>query len=275
MSTVAENVSSFTDQSKQIFQEGQSRAAALAGNSVQVWPGGAVFSTIQAAINSITNAGPQVQYQVSIGPGTYNEYVTMKDYVFLIGAGSDVTTITAGGQMQFATGVVNSASNCGISEVSIIATGGGWGTCPVGIKLMGSGKFHISGVAITASDSNNPGNNVRGISNNTGSYMGFVIIGSSTINVSGTTSTTPVAIECFGTTPGPNTLSLDIEFCTIACTTGTGYGVSLAVAANATLLDSTIAAPTYALYNSDQMSPITANQCKITGPVSQGVVINP
>lgn len=272
MLTATENLSPFIDQSKLLSKEGNQRASALPANTVQVWPGGAQFTTIQAAINSITNASPQLQYQVSIGPGTYNENVTMKDNIFLMGAGEDTTTITAPGQMNFGGGVVNSASNCGISDLSITATGGSWGTCPVGIKIMGSGKFHISNVTITCSDSNNPGNNIRGITNNTGSYVGYVIIGDSDINVSGSSGDSVcVGIEGFGTA-SDNNLSFFIDLCTIAATTG--YGVSLAVAANATIDDSTISGPTYALNNSDGMSPITANQCKINGPVSSGVVVN-
>lgn len=272
MSTVTENHTAFTEQSNALMKEAGARATEQAANSVTVWPGGQSFTTIQAAINSITKAGPQVQYQVAIGPGTYNENVVMKDYVYLVGAGQDATLITAPGQQQFANGVVNSASNCGISELSIQPTGGEWGVCPIGIKIVGNGKFHISGVNIKSSDSNVPGANVRGISNNTGSYTGFVLIGNSTITVAGVNDSTCVAIECFGTPGDPNTLTLDIELSTITSTTG--WGVSLAVAATATLLDSTISAPVYALNNSDGMSPITANQCKINGPVSPGVVVN-
>lgn len=272
MSTLTENLTPFIQQSKLLFQEGNEKATALPANTVQVWPGGAQFTTIQAAINSITNASPQVQYQVSIGPGTYNENVTMKDYVFLMGAGETATIITAPGQPNFGAGVVNSASNCGISDLSIVATGGAWGTCPVGIKITGSGKFHVSDVTITSTDSNISGNNVRGISNNTGSYVGYLILGDSTINVSGTDQSVCVGVEGFGTPGNASSLTMYIDICTISSTTG--YGVVTAVAASATLDSSAISGPVYALENSDSMSPITANQCKITGPVSSGVIVN-
>jgi hypothetical protein len=272
MTTLTENLKPFIQQSKLLFKEGSEKAAALPANTVQVWPGGAQFTTIQAAINSITNASPQLQYQVSIGPGTYNENVTMKDYVFLMGAGETATTITAPGQPNFSNGVVNSASGCGISDLSIIATGGDWGTCPVGIKITGNGKFHVSDVTITCSDSNIPGNNVRGITNNTGSYLGFLILGDTDITVSGGSETVCVGVEGFGTPGDSNSLTMYIDICNITSTTG--YGVSLAVASSATIDTSSISGPIYALNNSDGMSPITANQCKITGPVSTGVIIN-
>jgi hypothetical protein len=270
--TLTENLTPFIQQSKLLFQEGSEKASALPANTVQVWPGGAQFSTIQAAINSITNASPQVQYQVSIGPGTYSENVTMKDYVYLMGAGETATTITAPGQPNFGAGVVNSASNCGISDLAIVATGGEWGTCPVGIKIVSSGKFHVSDVTITSSDSNIPGNNVRGISNNTGSYEGYLILGDTTINVSGVNDSVSVGVEGFGTPGSATSLTMYIDICTISSTTG--YGVSLAVAASATLDNSSISGPVYALNNSDGMSPITANQCTIVGPVSAGVIVN-
>jgi hypothetical protein len=272
MSTLTENITPFIQQSKLLFKEGNEKASALPANTVQVWPGGAQFSTIQAAINSITNASPQMQYQVSVGPGTYSENVTMKDYVYLMGAGETATIITATGQPNFATGVVNSASNCGISDLAIVATGGDWGCCPIGIKLMGSGKFHVSDVSITAGDSNIPGNNVRGISNNTGSYTGYLILGDSTINVSGDTDTVCIGVEGFGTPGGSTSLTMYIDICTITSTTG--YGVTLAVAASATIDNSSISGPMYALDNTDGMSPITANQCTINGPVSAGVIVN-
>ncbi|MBL7733497.1 MAG: hypothetical protein JNM88_20175, partial [Chitinophagaceae bacterium] len=98
-------------------------AAALPANTVQVWPGGTSFTTIQAAINSITGASQQEQYQVAVGPGTYNENVVMKDYVYVIGSGQDVTIITAPPQSSPFNGVVNSASGGGISELTINAPG--------------------------------------------------------------------------------------------------------------------------------------------------------
>ncbi|HEY0678729.1 MAG TPA: hypothetical protein VGD17_10610 [Chitinophagaceae bacterium] len=261
---------SFTRLSDSLFAEAAERAAALPANTVQVWPGGQTYPSIQQAINSITDAGPQLQYQVSVGAGTFNESVVMKDYVYITGAGQDITIITAPAQMNIGVGVVNSASNCGISEVTINAPGGSWGSTPIGIKIMSSGNFHISGVTINSSDSNIPGNNVRGISNNTGSYSGNVILGQSTINATGTNETTAVGIELFGMSG----FNIFVNLSTIQVNCPSSFGVSLAAGANATLDSSKIIATTWALYNSDGSSPITANQCSISGPVSSGVVVN-
>ncbi len=273
MPTLTEKDTPFVKQSKTILAEATTRATALPANTVQVWPGGATFTTIQAAINSITGASAQEQYQVAVGPGTYNETVTMKDYIYIVGAGQDVTIITAPGQQNFASGTVNSASGAGISELTINATGGGWGTCPVGIKICGSGNFHISGVNINSSDGGQGGNNVRGISNNTGSYTGSIIIGSSMIQATGADGTTALGIEGFGnSSAGAYNLFIELTGINVQCQSG--FGVSLAVAASATLEDSKISANVWALYNSDGASPITANQCTINGPVSPGVTVN-
>lgn len=271
---IAGNTQIFARQSKNILLKASKLASSLAPNTVQIWPGGSKFTSIQAAIDSITDAGPKVEYQVAVGPGTYNENVTMKDYIYVAGAGISDTIITAGGQLNFASGVVNSAANAGIAELTIIAFGGSWGACPTGIKICGAGRFHISGVAINSSDSNQGGNNVRGITNNTGSYTGSVIIGSSNIQVSGVSDSTAVGIDGFGS-PGGGAVTFFVELTSIVSKSlGQSFGVSLAVGASAILDDSKITASLWALYNSDGMSPIVANQCKIDGPVSAGVTVN-
>jgi pectin methylesterase-like acyl-CoA thioesterase len=264
-------VQAFTSQSDQIFSQAKLRAAALPANTVQVWPGGTTFTTIQAAIDSITGAGPQVQYQVAVGPGTYNENVVMKDYVYVIGTEQDQTFITAPAQQQFGAGVVNSASNCGISDLTINASGGGWGACPVGIKITGSGPFHAKGVTINTTDGGTGGNNIRGITNNTGSYAGNVIVGDCIINATGVSESTAVGIELFGMSG----LTMFINVSTISVTGASqNFGVSTAVNATVTIDASKIIAATWALYDSDGTAQITANQCTISGPVSSGVVVN-
>ena len=194
----------------------------------------------------------------------------MKDYVYVVGAGQDVTIITAPPQMNFTAGVVNSCSGGGISELTINAPGGGWGTCPIGIKIVGSGSFHVSGVTIN-SGTGGVGDNVRGLSNNTGSYAGNLIIGSSIINLTANSQSTCVGIELFG--GGGMTMLINLTTIQVAAN-AQNFGVSTAIGANVTLEDSKIIADTWALYNSDNSSPITANQCTIQGPVSSGVVVN-
>lgn len=274
LTAAAAALQSFVTSSSAMFTETLARAQALPANTVQVWPGGATFTTIQAAINSITDAGPQLQYQVAVGTGTYNEQVTMKDYIFITGAGQDQTTIVAqNGAGQAFNGVVNSASNAGISEVTLNAQSGGWGTWAVGVKISGSGNFHISGVTINAADSSAYGNNVRCITNNTGSYAGNVIVGQSILNGNGGSSSTVSCVELFGLS---GSFSMFINITTIqAQSQGQTFGVTTAVNATVTLDNSKVIAQTMALDNSDGSGLITANQCTISGPVSSGVIVNP
>lgn len=269
MSTLPAEIHSFITASATIVAHGKQTAMALPANTVQVWPGGATFTSIQAAINSITNASPQEQYQVSVGSGTFNENIVMKDYVYVIGSGQDVTIITAPSQSSPFNGVVNSASGGGISELTINAPGAGWGNWPVAIKVCGPGKFHVSGVTMNVGAGSN-GDNVRGITNNTGSYTGSLILGQCIINATGDAQSVPVGIELFG-----NGMVLFVDLTSIQAANGLqNFGVSTATGANVTLDDSKIIAATWALYNSDNASPITANQCTISGPVSGGVVVN-
>ena len=273
MSTSAADLQSFIDQSDNIFAQAKIEAMALAPNTVQVWPGGAVFNTIQAAIESITGAGPQEQYQVAVGSGTFNENIVMKDYVYVIGAGQDITIITAPAQQDPRNGVVNSASGCGMSELTINAPGAAWGAWPIGINICGSGKFHISGVTINCG-MGGTGDNVRAITNNIGSHGGSVILGSSILHVTGDNQSGCSGIELFGTSAIlPFTLFINL---TAIVVTGGGqnYGVTTAIYATVTLNDSKIIANSYSLYNSDGTGLITANQCTIDGPVSGGVVVN-
>ncbi len=269
MSMTTSELQSFAERSASLVATTQKLSAALAPNTAQVWPGGAIFSTIQAAIDSITGASPQEQYQVAVGSGTFNESITLKDYVYVIGAGQGVTIITATPQGNTINGVVNSASGGGISEVTINAPGSSWGSWPVGIKICGTGKFHISGVNINCG-AGGTGDNIRGITNNTGSDTGNIVVGQCNIILSGDGQSTCVGMELFGAG-----MVVLVNLTTLqASGGGQNFGVSTATGANVTLEDSKIIAATYALYNSDGTGPITANQCSIEGPVSSGVVVN-
>jgi pectin methylesterase-like acyl-CoA thioesterase len=274
MSVLSAELQSFITQSASLVAKTKAIAVTLAPNTAQVWPGGATFNTIQAAIDSITGASQQEIYQVAVGSGTFNENVVMADYIYVIGAGQEVTIITASAQQNFAAGVVNSASGGGISELTINAPGSSWGGCPMGIKICGSGNFHVSGITINSGTGSN-GDNVRGISNNTGSYTGNIIIGQSIFTLTGDDQSTCVGIDLFGNAFGSNALTVFINLTSVEATGGQqNFGVSTSVGATVTLDDSKIIANTWALYNSDGGSPITANQCIISGPVSSGVVVN-
>jgi len=90
-------------------------------NKVIVQPGGKTFTTIQAAINSITDASEKLWYSVLCSPGTYNECITLKPWVFVIGMdeSTDSTIITATADQGY---TVKAASNSGVTACTIIST---------------------------------------------------------------------------------------------------------------------------------------------------------
>ncbi len=64
-------------------------------NVVIVAKSGGDYTSVQAAIDSITDAAVDNPYLVWVAPGEYEEQVTMKPYVHLQGAGQDATVITS------------------------------------------------------------------------------------------------------------------------------------------------------------------------------------
>jgi hypothetical protein len=64
-------------------------------NVVVVAKSGGDDTSVQAAIDSITDAAADNPYLVWVAPGVYQEQVTMKPYVHLQGAGQEATVITS------------------------------------------------------------------------------------------------------------------------------------------------------------------------------------
>jgi hypothetical protein len=79
---------------------------------------GAPFTTIQAAIDSVTDA-PGNRYLVWVGPGVYNERVTMKAGVDIQGSGALTTRITFGGSQSPDTGTVVGATDAELRYLSV------------------------------------------------------------------------------------------------------------------------------------------------------------
>jgi hypothetical protein len=93
-------------------------------NLVTVAKSGGDFTTIQAAVDSITTAGVGTPWLVYIAPGTYTERVVLKDYVSLRGAGPGITVISApnGGSGP---ATVSGANGSTVSYLTIEANGFG------------------------------------------------------------------------------------------------------------------------------------------------------
>lgn len=83
---------------------------------VTVGATGSQFTSIQAAINSITDAGSTKPYCILVGPGDYNEQITMKDYVHLFGYGQNEEGATVV-RINHTGWVIKTASACSITNI--------------------------------------------------------------------------------------------------------------------------------------------------------------
>ncbi len=107
-------------------------------NLIIVAKSGGDFTTIQAAINSITDASATNRYVVYVAPGVYTGVVTMKSYVDVRGASQESVVISYQGFSYETNGVVIGASNAELSNLTVQMNGTGtWGTClavPAGVE---------------------------------------------------------------------------------------------------------------------------------------------
>ena len=93
-------------------------------NVVIVAKSGGDFTTITAALASITDASASNPYLIYVAPGTYTEQVTMKQYVDIEGAGELTTKITYTGSAS-ATGTVVGANDAELRFLTVENTGDG------------------------------------------------------------------------------------------------------------------------------------------------------
>lgn len=68
-------------------------ASGKLANIIYVAKSGGDFTTITAALDSITDAAANSPYLIRVAPGVYEEQVTMKEYVSIEGAGEGITII--------------------------------------------------------------------------------------------------------------------------------------------------------------------------------------
>ena len=90
-------------------------------NCLTVAKSGGQYSTITAALNAITDAGVDNQYIILIYPGKYNESVTLKNYIHLIGLSKEVCTILSGGSYVL---TPTSLATCIVANLTIYGEGG-------------------------------------------------------------------------------------------------------------------------------------------------------
>jgi hypothetical protein len=239
---------------------------ALAANSVQVQPGGKTFGTITDALNSITDAKLQKQYVVYIGPGTYNEVVTCKPYVYLQGAGSDQTTITANaGPQQWDKGTVRGCSNSAVQNVSIVSTGQTWGDWATAVNCDGAQNFDVENCALTASGPAGTNLNCVAIDYSSAGGGSQVNVAYCQINANG--GGQPIGLISFARGFVEITDSK-----IIAQNANTTWGAASNGGSTVNLYDCYVEG-TMALAIPDYTSQMQARDCQLVGGVAPGVVI--
>lgn len=85
---------------------------------VTVAKSGGDYTTITAALASITDAATGKRYLIKVMPGTYTEAITMKEYVDIDGSGVNDAIITMAD-----TTIVAGASNTRLSNLKLLETG--------------------------------------------------------------------------------------------------------------------------------------------------------
>jgi hypothetical protein len=252
------------------------RAANLsvAANSVVVDRTGKSYPTIIAALASITDASQQKQYVILIGSGLYSEVLTCKPWVFLSGAGRDQTLISAMTEPNAnVPATVTAASHSAVQDCTVRATTQGFGVAVAAIYCQGAFDFDVENCALLAIATNQM--NVTGIALDSGDDPSGLHVNIAYTTVTATGGGKPTAIRADNGAFAHGMQS------TFVAEKGSGPGVGGFAANGSTLLveDCTVQGAGYSLYKEDGPSGITtnitANQCKLNGPVGPGVVVNP
>lgn len=85
---------------------------------------GGGFTTVTAALNSITDASTSNHYIIYFAPGVYNEQVTMKPFVDIEGAGELTTRITFTSSASNTTGTLLGGNIAELRFLTVENTGG-------------------------------------------------------------------------------------------------------------------------------------------------------
>lgn len=126
---------------------------------VWVATSGGDFTSVAAAMNSITDASATKPYVVRVAPGIYDEPggVTVKDQVSLVGSGPGATTIrcACGGATSTSAGAatvrIEGAITAEVSDLRVVNTGGGVYAAGVLVLNTASSTVRLRRLAVVAS----------------------------------------------------------------------------------------------------------------------------
>lgn len=246
------------------------QATALAANTVQVIPGNRTFSSITEALNSITDAKQSKQYVVQVGPGTYDEVIQCKPWVFIQGAGIDETTLTAAaGPHQWDKGTVRGSANSAVQNMTIISIGRNFADWTCAVSCDGAQNFDIENCKLQALDqTGNDGSNLVAISVDYSAAGGGSQVNVAYCSVSAQGGAQPIGVIAFSHSYVQITDSKILS----QKPGGTSWGLSASYGSTATLFNCAVEG-SRSLVLSDSSAQITARDCTLVGPYDPGVVI--
>jgi pectin methylesterase-like acyl-CoA thioesterase len=136
---------------------------------VTVAKSGGQFTTITAALNSITDNSAANRYLIRVAPGVYTEKVTMKEYIDIEGSGIENTRITYPSSPTPDTGTVVGANFAELRFLTVENTGGTQISIAIYNNSASPSLFHIhakaSGALYPSPNVSNREPNGTGVSN--------------------------------------------------------------------------------------------------------------
>ena len=216
-------------------------------NMRMVAKSGGDFTSITAALNSITDASATNPYLIYVAPGVYAEQVTMKPYVDIEGAGEAKTKITGGGSSTETTGTLLGADNAELRSLTVENAGSASLTYATAIFNTASLSLdHVTAVATGA-------HTTTGIENYTNlpSYSPVVTMTDVTasVYVDGPGVASGIYNKTVASGPGGNKMTINMS------------DVTAGASASAT---------TFGIYNQIQSGAMTVTMSNVTVTASAG-----
>jgi Collagen triple helix repeat (20 copies) len=228
-------------------------------NVLVVSPSGGDFTSIQAALNSITTNSSTNTYLIWVGPGTYTEQVTMKPYVDIEGAGENVTRITFTGNSSGDAGTVVGANNAELRSLTVENTGGTTFATAIYNDGASPSLLHVTATASGASINNTGVLNVSSsptMNNVTATASGASINNMGVLNNASSPTMTNVTASGSGGSNNYGVYNVWTSSATMTNATASGsggsnnYGVYNVFTSTATIDNSVITGSTMTLYAS-------------------------
>ncbi len=122
------------------------------------------FTTVAAALASITDASASNPYVVRIGPGTFPGHVVLKSHVDIEGSGRGVTTLTSSGGNNAGFATIRSSLPGVVAEVrdlTVVTTGGTYAT---GVTFSNASNVRLTNLSIIVQDTSVGAGILNGVS---------------------------------------------------------------------------------------------------------------